>query len=58
MFVYNGLNTLRGVFIFHLLRKSRGCCMHVFSSIIDTQRTEGTWDCLKGQVPCLVAQAH
>jgi hypothetical protein len=34
MFVYNGLNTLCGVFILHLLRKARGCCMHVFSSII------------------------
>jgi hypothetical protein len=32
MFVYNGLNTLCGVFILHLLRKARGCCMHVFSS--------------------------
>jgi hypothetical protein len=29
---YNGLNTLCGVFILHLLRKARGCCMHVFSS--------------------------
>ena len=33
MFVYNGLNTLCGVFIIHLLSKARGCCMHVFSSI-------------------------
>ena len=33
MFVYNGLTTLCGVFILHLLRKARGCCMHVFSSI-------------------------
>ena len=32
MFAYNGLNTLSGVFILHLLRKARGCCMHVFSS--------------------------
>ena len=32
MFVYNGLNTLCGVFILHLLRTARGCCMHVFSS--------------------------
>ena len=32
MFVYNGLKTLSGVFILHLLRKARGCCMHVFSS--------------------------
>jgi hypothetical protein len=32
MFIYNGLNTLSGVFILHLLRKARGCCMHVFSS--------------------------
>jgi hypothetical protein len=32
MFVYNGLNTLCGVFILNLLRKARGCCMHVFSS--------------------------
>ena len=33
MFVYNGLNTLCGVmFILHLFRKARGCCMHVFSS--------------------------
>ena len=31
---YNGLNTLCGVFILHLLRKARGCCMHVFSSTI------------------------
>jgi hypothetical protein len=30
--LYNGLNTLWGVFILHLLRKARGCCMHVFSS--------------------------
>ena len=34
MFVYNGRNTLCGVFILHLLRKARGCCMHVFSSFI------------------------
>jgi hypothetical protein len=34
MFVYNGLNTLCGVFILYLLRKARGCCMHVFSSFI------------------------
>ena len=37
MFVYNGLNTLCGVFILHLLiKKGEGllaCCMHVFSSI-------------------------
>ena len=33
MFVYNGLNTLCVVFILHLLRKARGCCMHVFSSL-------------------------
>ena len=31
---YNGLNTLCGVFILHLLRKARGSCMHVFSSTI------------------------
>jgi hypothetical protein len=36
MFVYNGLNTLCGVFIIHLLLKARGCCMHVFSSILMT----------------------
>jgi hypothetical protein len=34
MFVYNGLNTLCGVVILHLLLKARGCCMHVFSSIL------------------------
>jgi hypothetical protein len=34
MFVYNGLNTLCGVFILYQLRKARGCCMHVFSSNI------------------------
>ena len=34
VFVYNGLNTLCGVFILHLLRKARGCCMHVFSSLV------------------------
>ena len=37
MFVYNGFNTLCGVFILHLLRKARGCCMHVFSSNLYAQ---------------------
>ena len=35
---YNGLNTLCGVFILHLLRKARGCCMHVFSSVNQVKR--------------------
>ena len=42
MFVYNGLNTLCGIFILHLLRKARGCCMHVFSSY--ELRSNGFYD--------------
>jgi hypothetical protein len=28
--LFDGLNTLCGVFIVHLSRKARGCCLHVF----------------------------
>ena len=32
LFIMVLINTLCGVFILHLLRKGKGCCMHVFSS--------------------------
>ena len=32
LFIMVLINTLCGVFILHLLRKAKGCCMHVFSS--------------------------
>ena len=38
VFVYNCLSTLCGFFVLYLLRKARGCCVHVFFSYIFSEQ--------------------